>query len=422
MKIEILCTGDEILTGKTTNTNYSFIAQRLTENSLDVVHGTSVGDDRNSLKQAFLQAAKRADAVIVNGGLGPTVDDLSQEIAADTAGVELECYEEWLDSLKSYYQNRGRKMPENNTKQAMLPAGSELLDNPIGTACGFALDIAGARFFFTPGVPREMMRMVTEQVLPRLLSMSGTRNVSKLKRFHTFGIGESRADQLLADLIPTENEESIKLGFQTHYPQLETKLAVQAENDAQINDLLEPVVAQLRSKLGNAILCEDDQTLESVILDRLALNGDSLSCMEMATAGAVANRLMKAIKDDALLHQCIVSPTIDRLCTAVNLTTDATPRSAELAAVLAETQSKSTGSTHSLVVLTDEVKGKTSSELVVCIGIYGPQGSSQRTAILPGKTGWTRLGATELALDCLRRYVSGLPVDEKIDFEKAQTT
>lgn len=218
MKIEILCTGDEILTGKTTNTNYSFIAQRLTENSLEVVHGTSIGDDKDALKQAFLQAAGRADAVIVNGGLGPTVDDLSQEVAAATADVELVCNTEWLDKLKGYFEIRGRKMPENNTRQAMLPAGSELLDNPIGTACGFALDINGTRFFFTPGVPREMKRMITEQVLPRLLSMSGIKTVSRLKRFHTFGIGESRADQLLTNIIPSESERAIKLGFQTHYP------------------------------------------------------------------------------------------------------------------------------------------------------------------------------------------------------------
>lgn len=301
----------------------------------------------------------------------------------------------------------------------MLPAGSELLDNPIGTACGFALDIEGTRFFFTPGVPREMQRMVTEQVLPRLLSMSGITSISRLKRFHTFGIGESRADQLLADLIPSASEQSIKLGFQTHYPQLETKLAVRADNETQLNQILEPVIAELRSRLGNAILCEDDQTLESVILDNLAHTGSTLSCMEMATGGAIANRLMKTLSDTSLLNQCLVSPTIGHLCRAVNITTDAPPRCAELAAILAETQLNSTGSTHSLVVLTEEVSNESSSELIANIAIRGPHGASQRTAVLPGRTGWTRLGATELALDCLRRYVSGLPVNERIDFEKS---
>ena len=111
MQIEILCTGDEILTGKTVNTNYSHIARRLGEVGLTVVWGTTVGDDRLRLAAAFRQASKRADAVIVNGGLGPTVDDLSQEIAAEVAGVELELQTDWLQRIQEYYSSRGREMP-----------------------------------------------------------------------------------------------------------------------------------------------------------------------------------------------------------------------------------------------------------------------------------------------------------------------
>ena len=152
MRIEIICTGDEVLSGKTVNTNYSHMARRLQEVGLDVYWGTTVGDDRASLVEAFRLAAARADAVIVNGGLGPTVDDLSQEVAAEAAGVELVLDEAWLANIESFYAARGRIMPPNNRKQAMLPQGCEFIDNPIGTACGFALDIGNARFFFTPGV------------------------------------------------------------------------------------------------------------------------------------------------------------------------------------------------------------------------------------------------------------------------------
>ncbi len=200
MRVEILCTGDEILTGKTVNTNYSHIARRLVDVGLGVHWGTTVGDDRESLLQAFRQAGERADAVIVNGGLGPTVDDLSQEVAAQAAGVELELSDYWLKRMEESYARRGRAMPPNNRKQALLPANAEFIDNPIGTACGFAVTIGKARFFFTPGVPREMRRMLDEQVLPRLLALGGIKGVSRLKRFHTFGIGESRADQMLGDM------------------------------------------------------------------------------------------------------------------------------------------------------------------------------------------------------------------------------
>ena len=199
-----------------------------------------------------------------------------------------------------------------------------------------------------------MHRMVGEQLLPRLLSMSGIKVVTRLKRFHTFGIGESRADQLLENIISPENEAFMKLGFQTHYPQLETKLSVQGSSEEQINTLLAPVTSELRKRLGNSILCEDDETLESNILAILASSDSSLSCMEMATAGAITNRLMKASADNQTLKQCTSSPSLQHLCHSVGIKTDAPSASPELAVALAETQKEITGSTHSLVVLTDE--------------------------------------------------------------------
>src|ERR687892_1744541 len=164
MRIEIICTGDEVLTGKIVNTNFSYMSQRLEDVGLAVTWETTVGDDRESLLRAFQLAAERADAVIVNGGLGPTVDDLSQEVAAQAAGVDLVLNEEWLTRMESFFSRRSRVMPPNNRKQAMLPSGAELIDNPVGTACGFALDIGKARFFLTPRVPREVRRMFEEQI------------------------------------------------------------------------------------------------------------------------------------------------------------------------------------------------------------------------------------------------------------------
>ncbi len=176
MRIEIICTGDEVLTGKIVNTNFSYMAQKLEDFGLSVSWGTTVGDDREELLAAFRLSGERADAVIVNGGLGPTVDDLSQEIAARAAGVELVLNEDWLQRMEDFFRRRNRVMSANNRKQAMLPTTAEILDNPIGTACGFALDIGKARFFFTPGVPRELRRMLEEQIIPRLLARAAGRH------------------------------------------------------------------------------------------------------------------------------------------------------------------------------------------------------------------------------------------------------
>src|SRR6266478_6840086 len=265
MRIEIICTGDEVLTGKIVNTNFSYVSQKLEDVGLSVQWETTVGDDRESLLRAFQLAGERADAVIVNGGLGPTVDDLSQDVAAQAAGVALVLNEEWLGRMEEFFRRRSRVMPPNNQKQAMLPATAELIDNPIGTACGFALDIGRARFFFTPGVPRELKRMLEAEIVPRLLQRSGIQTVIHLKRFHSYGLGESNADALLAGVEALVPGGGVKLGFRAHYPQLETKLAVRGVDMADIERKLGPAQAEVRKRLGNFILAEDDQTLEGVI-------------------------------------------------------------------------------------------------------------------------------------------------------------
>src|ERR1700730_5652877 len=257
MLIEIICTGDEVLTGKIVNTNFSYMAQKLEDVGLSVRWGTTVGDDRDTLLAAFLHAGERADAVIVNGGLGPTVDDLSQEIAARAAGVELVLSEEWLTTMEAFFLRRSRVMSPNNRKQAMLPATAEILDNPIGTACGFARDIGRARFFFTPGVPRELRRMLEEQIIPRLLEKSGAPSAIYLKRFHSYGLGESHVDALLTGVEELVPDGSVKLGFRTHYPQIETKLTVRGADMAEVDEKLAPAVAEVHKRLGNFIMYEE---------------------------------------------------------------------------------------------------------------------------------------------------------------------
>ena len=419
MKIEILCTGDEILTGKTVNTNHSYIAQRLTEAGLQVFYGTIVGDDRDSLSRAFALASERADAVIVNGGLGPTVDDLSQELAASAAGTELELHEPWLEKLKAFYSSRGRVMPENNIKQAMLPAGCEFIDNPIGTACGFAINIGKARFYFTPGVPREMRRMINEQVIPRILKQSGLQVVTRLKRFHSFGIGESRADELLAgieDLIPG----TVKLGFQSHYPQLETKLAAVAGSETELNQALEPAIEMIRDRFASFILCEDDQTLEGVIITLLKSSGATLATMETASAGNICNRLITADPNAEVMQSGIVSCTLSQLADNVNMANTNLVADSETAGNLARHLREHRATDYALVSLTDRkpVDDDTRAETAITIAIATKTEVITRQARLLGGSHWVTLGSTEMALDALRRLLQGIRVDEKTDFEQ----
>jgi len=423
MLIEIICTGDEVLTGKIVNTNFSYMAQKLEDVGLSVRWGTTVGDDRDTLLTAFLHAGERADAVIVNGGLGPTVDDLSQEIAARAAGVELVLSEEWLTTMEAFFQRRSRTMPPNNKKQAMLPVTAEVIDNPIGTACGFALDIGKARFFFTPGVPRELRRMLEEQIIPRLLAKSGLQAIIHLKRFHSYGLGESHVDTLLTGVEALVPDGSVKLGFRAHYPQLETKLTARGADMDDIRRKLEVVELEVRKRLGNFILGEDDKTLEGVVLAELAGRQATLSIVEMFTGGQISARVAHLPGAERIFRRGIVARDLAEVCAAVNLGSAApeielTPQTAE---AVARAALRHTSSTHALAVLIDLDQGADRIEFggTICLAVAtAGKVESRRSRILGGRE-WVRLGAVELGLDCLRRYLQGLPVYERTDFEKA---
>jgi nicotinamide-nucleotide amidase len=422
MRIEIICTGDEVLTGKIVNTNFSYMTQKLEDVGLAVEWETTVGDDRENLLLAFKLAGQRADAVIVNGGLGPTIDDLSQEIAAQAAGVELVLNEGWLKTMEEFFKRRSRVMPPNNTKQAMLPSTAEVIDNPIGTACGFALDIGRARFFFTPGVPRELRRMLEEQIIPRLLAKSGLQATIHLKRFHSYGLGESHVDALLTGVEQLVPDGSVKLGFRAHYPQLETKLTVRGRDMDDVRAKLAPVEGEVRKRLGNFILAEDEQTLEGVILSALTARQGSLTVVETFTSGQIAARFGHLTGAEKVFRRGIVARDLAEIYAGVGLDGDppAGELSRETAEAVAHAARRRTGASHALAVLIDLDDGPDKIDFggTICLAVATADGAESRRSRIHGGREWVRLGATEMGLDCLRRYLQGLPVAERIDFEK----
>ena len=485
--IEILCTGDEVLSGKIVNANFAYLAQKLEDHGFAVRYGTVVGDVPEDLLQAFQKAAARADAVIVNGGLGPTVDDLSQEIAARAAGVELVLNEEWLARMRQFFRSVGRTMPKNNRKQALIPAGAEVLDNPIGTACGFAMQIDSterpnstnhahttreahathktrrAQFFFTPGVPRELYRMTEEQILPRLKALSGAERVIRLKRFHTYGLGESHVDELLRGVERLAPQESVKLGFRAHYPQLETKLTVHAASSAEADAYLAPVTEAIEGLLGNFIVAQDDETHEGNVLRALRTAGKRLAVLEDLTAGALFARLGDQLGSERATRSEPPAEEVEVLSQGWIL-----PRTAEKAAFLKlseasllrhraaddlphyddtealaarlreqtqpttanvpESDPESDGATLDPLALVLQVgltpvrrrSSRATHDAVICLALAEEQGIVSRRARITGTWRWIRDGAVEMGLDCLRRHLNGLPLKEEIDFERPQ--
>jgi nicotinamide-nucleotide amidase len=313
-------------------------------------------------------------------------------------------------------------MPPNNRKQAMLPTTAEVIDNPIGTACGFAVDIGRARFYFTPGVPRELRRMLEEQIVPRLLAKAGLPGAIFLKRFHSYGLGESHVDSLLTGVEALVPDGSVKLGFRAHYPQLETKLTARGRDMDDIRRKLEPIEREVRKRVGNFILAEDDQTLESVLLRDLRAQGATLSLVETFTSGQMAARLAHLPGAETIFRRGTIARSLPEVWAAVGLA--GAPPDGPLTPPVAETVARAaraqTGATHALAVLIDLDDGPDRIEFggTICLAIATASDAASRKARILGGREWVRLGAVEMGLDCLRRYLQGLPVYERIDFEK----
>jgi nicotinamide-nucleotide amidase len=248
--------------------------------------------------------------------------------------VELVLHEDWLKRMEDFFTRRMRTMPPNNVKQAMLPSTAEMIDNPIGTACGFAMDIGKARYFFTPGVPRELRRMLEEQVIPRILARTGAPASIHLKRFHGYGLGESHIDELL--------------GFRAHYPQIETKLTVRGTDMNDVNRKLAPIIAEVKKRLGNFIIAEDDQTLEGVVLAELAKRDSTLTVVETFTGGQIAARVAHLPGAEKVFRHGTVARHLDRLFD-VPLPPELDQDTTEAVAAAAR---EKTGASHALIVLT----------------------------------------------------------------------
>ena len=244
MIIEIITTGDEVLTGFTVDTNASWLSLQLLEQGWQVRRRQTVGDRMDDLTDVLHERSQIADVIIFNGGLGPTSDDKTTDAVAQVAGVPLALNSDWLANMEQKFSNRGRVMPASNRKQAMLPQGSTVLDNPIGTACGFKLKINNAVCYFTPGVPNEFKQMVNEQIIPDL-KQQYPYGAAVVRRYFTFGISESSLSDMLD---PLSWPAHIELGYRSSMPIIEMKLIsqhVDADFDTAEKQLLSVITPYL---------------------------------------------------------------------------------------------------------------------------------------------------------------------------------
>jgi nicotinamide-nucleotide amidase len=288
MNAEIVTTGTELLLGELVDTNAAYIARRLRVIGLDLFYKTTVGDNEERMAMVLDQALARSDVIITTGGLGPTVDDVTREAVARATGRRLVTDEKLMAQIEARFRRLGRPMTANNRRQARIPEGAIPVENPVGTAPAFVVEDPRGIIISLPGVPREMKYLMENSVIPFLREHLGLRYVIKSKTLKTCGIGESRIDDAIADLMQGSNPT---VGLSAHPGQTDVRITAKAENEEEADHLIAQVEAKIRERLGLAIYGVGRELLEEVVVDLLRRRGWTIALLETNTWGLIARRL-----------------------------------------------------------------------------------------------------------------------------------
>jgi nicotinamide-nucleotide amidase len=413
VRAEILTIGDELLRGEIVDTNKSFLSDRLLRFDVETRFHSSVCDDPADMTDAFRRAASRADVVLVSGGLGPTRDDITLEVLARSFGRELRLHEPSLAALRGFFERLGREMSPSNEKQALLPEGAEVLPNPIGTAPGCMLEVERSVFFCLPGVPRELARMMDEEVLPRLaarLRPAGT-GVMRATLLRTFGMGESTLEDELKDLA---RDEGVALGFRTAFPDNYLRPVARAAREAEANARLERVCDAIRARLGPLVYGQDDETLELVLGRLLAERRLTLAVAESCTGGLLAQRISAVPGASRYFRGGVVAyaneAKRDLLGVSESLLATEGAVSAAVARAMAEGARTRFGA--DLAVSTTGISGPDGGTPekpvgLVFVGFADARSSSAYEFLFPFDRERHRLVTSQVALDWVRRVLLG---------------
>lgn len=287
LNVEMLSTGDEVLHGQIVDTNAAWLADFFFNQGLPLTRRHTVGDDLDALVAILRERSEQADVLIVNGGLGPTSDDLSALAAATAKGEGLILHPEWLETMTRFFAERGRPMAESNRKQAEIPASAEMINNPVGTACGFAVQLNRCLMFFTPGVPSEFKVMVEQEILPRLRQRFTLPEPPVCLRLTTFGRSES---ELAQSLNPLTLPPGVVMGYRSSMPIIELKLTGPADQ----RDAMLALWPEVRKVAGDSLIFEGTEGLPAQIARCLQERQLSLALSEQFTGGLLALQLSRA--------------------------------------------------------------------------------------------------------------------------------
>ena len=412
--VEIIGVGTELLLGGTTNTDARDISEMLTQLGINVFYHTVVGDNPARLRSVMEIAMGRADIIITTGGLGPTCDDLTKNIIAEAMGRKLVYNEAEGEKLRAYFERRQKPMTDNNLQQVYLPEGCIVLSNDWGTAPGCIIEDENHTVIMLPGPPHECNSMMKYRVMPYLEGKSGGVIVSH--NYQIFGMGESEMEHVLREEMNSYTNPTIA-PYAKRY-ECFVRVTAKADTAEQAEAMIAPVGEMVKEKLGSVVYGVDVDGLDRLVFDLLKEKGMTLSAAESCTGGLLAKRMTDFSGSSAVFAGGVVSYTNDMKIKVLGVkpeTIDAhTVYSEAVAKEMAEGVRALTGS--DLAIGITGLAGPDGDGIhkvgTVCIGLATSTGTIAVKVLIPGKNRENvRMLATQRALDMVRRYLTGLPVE-----------
>jgi nicotinamide-nucleotide amidase len=409
MRAEIIATGTELLTGGVVETNSLFLAGELLELGIETACKTIVADNDREMEAVFRQALERADVVIITGGLGPTEDDITRRVLAHVLKKRLLLNEEALKSVQAVFAARGRDYSGVNDRQALIPVGARILANPAGVAPGFFLIEEKKFIAVLPGVPVEMRAMFREGLRRELEAHCGRTQVIRRKVLHTFGLSESKVNELLGDLL---KQKQPAMGLSARETGVQVSIAAKETDRARALTVVDRVEAEVRKRLGDAVYGIDGQEMEEVVGELLKQRRLTLAVAESCTGGLIGARITNAAGSSDYFDRGVVVYSNRSKTDLIGVPAELIERhgavSREVAAAMAAGIRRNAASDMGLAVTGIAGPGGGTPEKpvgLVYIALAAAEGVKVEEHRLPGDRNQVRQRTAQAALDMVRRHL-----------------